>query len=1669
MGTTVAAKPEEKKGTAAVRAPAACPGTQWAESSGAQAGLPLFLNGPGGPLGVQTKLVSGQAGDPFEREADRVADEVTGGLPKQLPPSLAPAIPPQPNASAIPTADAGLPLSPDFRERVEPSLGADLSQVRVHGAPGDRQMAQSLGAKAFTHGRDIWLGPSESPADLKLMAHEAAHVVQQTHGDGPNVQRQPAPDAGAGQSGAGQNGGPLACVPPPLASYTFIGPEPPPPAPASLWQEVQITSPGIHGAKDVTQTIVLDEPILSYTPIVYYAIPIDLTSLGEAGANQCKAPAAVSQPKDKQQTSTPAPVATLPFPFVPRIPTVEVEGVPIAVETVTDAYVITSQYRHLAVGAGAAGVLETKQGLRLIDAGVGTDGGVDISHAILDRLSGIIGDRPIFEVMITHLHEDHTSLLPSLAERFPIGKLRAGAVQFADPRFKDLLKNVAEAQARGVQERAAREFDAKRSEWEAGEGSRIGDVKLRAQAFENAKAQFMTDALAKLRANPTMVELFVPNGGKLQVANAPLDNLPALTGGTADPLVEGYRRAGVPGDIADTAFSDPNTGKILREQEDRAATDKKARIEDADIDTASTSYIIDLPGGNRLVVVPDVRTSDLKRKAQDSTGAARSNFEAELAKLGHPARFQAWNMTHHMQSGWVEGGAPHIAGPGELVGFIKLMQDLRTVQAAKRGPGEAAPADLITVSAQHDIATRTMVNPGMVWFLRSLGFEVFLAASGRDVRLIEAITAGGQRIAGVSGVAFEGLRPSDPLLMQSEAAIRWIDEKIQSEPPKPERKGMKTADFNAASAARKARIARFKAIKKAIVDARAELIKVASEAFWKGVHDKAPAKPERAAEVPKYEQALRDAMKAPELSDFKPPDATAAPIVTDTALVLMRIQGDQPVDTRAQQIADGIAKADNLRAKVQSGESPAQTKAALTAQLEELRKLVEAQLPDSPEASRPALQEELTHLQQELVSLVRSPEGQVLFSREAGTGRLVENRIVRAPASKATEVTRQVIGGVNRFLGALMVYQTVRSEAQLEEQLKAGQVTKAQAGVGAARNIQGVTIGLRMMTAVEVNPAEFVVMSVLDITQAALGNYDTPEQRAVAISESAIRSGVSLFLMAVSTGMMESGNPWIMGAGFAIVFLTEPIMSFLDYLGVFDAIERASAFLPSEVTGANQHLRDLMKDYRAILGAMQLSARTDEQLRSLGVQDTSPVRSSSLHDIDTYRTEAVSKETELLSAFEDGYKRARDDYAGLYELDSLRSQFLTLRQQVRAGDTRYDTQSRQSALDRFAAIDQSLSLEGLTPQQVDDMPQWSHLEDAMDDFRELVQAESVDWEDVRKKEQDVEQMLRNARYRLDPAAFGMRSDALLSPNAPGRQAYENKLSYMEFRMQNLVASMTQRVGAGAAGTAVDPKDSGSLLAAYNQLLDNAPSPPDVNAVYRGSIAYEAWVNEHDDYKNYLDRLRSLEIAMQGAAAREPEKSGPPAPGDLPPQAKVRSAISRRSQQLGYLYVDEYHQMYGAIHDKLADRLAPMLGEPEGVQPLSAEEKAALKRGELKDLSGKLSSITNSLQDVKGLIIPDDPNEPVGGLRRVVGDIDQIDLIIIGIPGDEVTADQNVLVGIVGAGEEVITGSGHDVTEAVVPLNAAAIERLGGGRRMLGRRFLQYVRLKELLPAAGAKK
>jgi hypothetical protein len=98
---------------------------------------------------------------------------------------------------SVPIPDTGgAPLDAPVRAHMERRIGHDFGRVRVHTDHAAAKSARALHAHAYTVGSDVYFAHGQyapaSQSGQRLIAHELAHVVQQSGADRSVVQRQPA-------------------------------------------------------------------------------------------------------------------------------------------------------------------------------------------------------------------------------------------------------------------------------------------------------------------------------------------------------------------------------------------------------------------------------------------------------------------------------------------------------------------------------------------------------------------------------------------------------------------------------------------------------------------------------------------------------------------------------------------------------------------------------------------------------------------------------------------------------------------------------------------------------------------------------------------------------------------------------------------------------------------------------------------------------------------------------------------------------------------------------------------------------------------------------------------------------------------------------------------------------------------------------------------------------------------------------------------------------------------------------------------------------------------------------------------------------------------------------------------------------------------------------------
>lgn len=157
---------------------------------------------------VQTKLTVNQPGDKYEQEADQVAAQVVKQInhpisqnsnnsdteaihSQQLMRKAAPnptqrIVQSDVEASLQKASGKGQSLPDNLQQPLEQAFNADFKQVRIHTNQQADQLSQSLQAKAFTRGKDIFFRQGEynpnNQQGQELIAHELTHVVQQNNG-----------------------------------------------------------------------------------------------------------------------------------------------------------------------------------------------------------------------------------------------------------------------------------------------------------------------------------------------------------------------------------------------------------------------------------------------------------------------------------------------------------------------------------------------------------------------------------------------------------------------------------------------------------------------------------------------------------------------------------------------------------------------------------------------------------------------------------------------------------------------------------------------------------------------------------------------------------------------------------------------------------------------------------------------------------------------------------------------------------------------------------------------------------------------------------------------------------------------------------------------------------------------------------------------------------------------------------------------------------------------------------------------------------------------------------------------------------------------------------------------------------------------------------------------
>lgn len=1583
------------------------------------------------------RITPAASADVYEKQADAVAHKVSHGSTAS---SHAPRVQLAPDISAA--SQAGSPVDEHVRNRIEPVLGADLSSVRVHADSRAQRAARAINARAFTHRNHIYLGTGESRNDTELMAHEATHSVQQAGGRPASEN----PDAPAVSAAGPDHGGDYlqrwdgedealypTCqstegyanrsyhVSPEAGEYEI---------PSEVALHLEVPLPLLEAQRNdlqqpATVTFLLNQPVEMATTSIFYAVPRDQVypSSELIPPAVCREPLAIDELEQESSITGPHVTASVPLP-----PAAFTMDAVIDVIAETPEVVITTTYTKMAVGAGSTTVLRTHSDYMLIDAGINSIGGnvsADLVEATMGRLVEINPSGHFREIMFSHGHADHVSIAPEVARQFSIGTIRTNALQLlmetgtgAQP-FQEMLREVYTNQE-ALMEQRLRAQARTQAEAQAAEMPYQPDEGLR-----RARIESLTDAAYEsLRSSrtPVALEALVPSEAGLGVVrtSAPRTTLPQALeigrGAMHDTHVEspseGLRRA---------SFGDPEMRSQL----------ETGRLPSERADRHSSSYIIELPNGNHLIVIPDVRTTDIVRQIEA--------MEAAMTRLGQPMRFRVWDATHHMQSGFIVSGS-------SFARMVQLLTRLTGVETRAGGPSAEAIAVSVRDAAITGDVNRSLVDPALAFLMRSLGYEVFLTMGGQDIRVIEAMI-GEQRVSGIVGEPYAGRAPGDLLVRRAGSTLTYLQERIDSG----------TGD-------------------RAALRAHQRAIRDALGSYYEGVGSEigrsdvggtsarpevlpAPAPPEAEAAPPRIAdtqaQALIDAMQPVEaMEGYTFRSVGRIPILNEYALIILNLQDLASLSDNGREFLRNRQRLLSMEAALpEGGEVAVETVTEYLQLLRTQRHLLRGVLSEADvPGNRTALQAELSSIEARI------------SATEASAGLVTEGSRITMPGGRTLEVevttneaipTRAQWGRLNRGaarileasgrpMGGIMVAFTLRAQEELGQRIEEGEIPPLQALIGTTHNAYGIQVGMRMMTGIRVSPYEFVVLAAMDVFQTMAGDYGSDEMWWTQVTSSGIRNSIQMGLLFFAE-YIGSRHPAAALLSLGLMFVVDPL---LQASGFYAWLERVFAFAPSDITYVDQRLRDdLLPEYRMVVGALQLAERSSESLTATGMGDTADIQTA----IRNHRQEAQELDEDIMDYFADAYAEAATSYVGLRELDIMRAEFLRLRHLAFAG-------TEDSNLDmirqRFSGIESSLSLDTFTAEQVSEMDQWDEMEDALSSLNgEIYRTDydSIDWDDVLDAQEHMDMMLRNARYRLNPGAINgrvLRSAALITPQSPGYETYVSKLDDIELRYRG-VLEMARTGETRAETVQVTPNAAHieQLLDEYGAIMNNMDAIPDTSSVNHSPLAYRSYTQGHATVLRNLRRLRVLEMGAGSMLSRlrfdrmsNAELTEAEAEDVLDKEARLRDLVQQRRETHGFIFESELssYQTPARLQEdrQLLQALSP---RDTLVRPFTAEEMAALTSEELEDESEMATTVANQIalwrQQTPGMTTQIYLlNDPHG--ESIVGGVE---------------ASAGAIVGFVCRSPEMVSLRGHYRLMSVIPLNRAAVTAIG--RTLQGERVL----------------
>jgi hypothetical protein len=818
-------------------------------------------------------------------------------------------------------------------------------------------------------------------------------------------------------------------------------------------------------------------------------------------------------------------------------------------------------------------------------------------------------------------------------------------------------------------------------------------------------------------------------------------------------------------------YARPEAHKRLVESRKEAARDKAAGKRKGDTvgsnkyDSASFMYVIGNESSpNRMAILGDLRGADILAMQADLNAAAKDGFNAAFKDVR-----VVQGLGHHLSKA---------AGQTEedVAGLDALLD------ATLHQNGELTV--MVQSTEMHSFRGElTMEGPrgALLHYLRRQGVHVVFAGQAEDGEPPSAAHLDSDLHVRTTGTGVRIFDPTEPRIVEMWDRIKLLREAqrtVQNSPDHgAEALGMKDRNSYELDKALQSEI---KALEQIARDYRdlsgADLLALRGE---KGELD-------RYQKPSKTEQEIFDALgKKGDVETKLTPEVVAklrAAIASGKPISLYVQFGavprdlldeldEIPEDQLSTEQKDALAKKyrelSELTSKLDGVTVPEKDRLAILARAEQLRAELQNTLKNVGEHE---------HLKAELARMDAAIQKLKAETQTVGekVGRDARGRFTRTKYIKVKEFVHEGAELLGKGMGALMVVHSIQELGTALDQAGKQDVNAPQVALELTHSAYGIDMGIRMVRGMHVGGGEFAMMSVIEIGIAAAGNYETERERQEAINQAVLSGAANLGCMALGEGVMEVSAflppPFDLigfGLGLAITFAGDWV---LDLFGLkhHDYLQELA-----------QEIDPALDEYKALIGSQELGARSPDELATLGID---PKSFKWFVDVSAERhlSKAHDKERDITKLFEKAYADAKKSAKGLEYLDAKAAEFLRLRGQAMQGmpdPQRGELEARWRAMDAKVTFSPSVKVDDPW-----DLDQWHDLFDKTEKIRELLKESDadVDREKLEHELSAAEEMLENARYRVESASRGgMRPDPILKEPLGFRYLYLDQLGVYE--------------------------------------------------------------------------------------------------------------------------------------------------------------------------------------------------------------------------------------------------------------------------------------------------